>query len=148
MRSEQDIERSFKQANLQVTIGAERDGRILDELVEVQCKSASPHPALRPASRSWALSLAAVVAVVIVIALLVSRNGPPEPEPAPSRPQIVSRIELATAISLEKAFRQGGIEAVEKQYKETFGAFRADAKTPSVDELLTHLENEITDLKR
>lgn len=148
MRSERDIERSFKRANLDVTVGGERDRRILDELLEVQCKSASPRATWWPVPRSWALSLAAVVAVVATIALLVSRNGPAESQPAPSRPQIVSRIELATAISLEKAFRQGGIEAVERQCKETFGAFRADAKTPSVDELLTHLENEMKDLQR
>ncbi|NLZ04470.1 MAG: hypothetical protein GXY19_04810 [Phycisphaerae bacterium] len=146
MRSEKDIERSFKQANLDVTVGAECDRQILDELLDVQCKSASPHATWWPVPRSWALSLAAVVAVVTVIVLLVSRSRPLESKPAPSKPRIVSRIELATAISLEKAFRQGGIEAVERQCKETFGAFRADAKTPSVDELLTHLENEMKDL--
>ncbi len=146
MRSGKNIERSFRQANLNVAIDAERDGRILGELIDVQYQSLQSHATWRSASRSWALSLAAVVAVVTVIILLVSRNGPPESEPAPSKPQIVSRIELATAISLEKAFRQGGIEAVEKQCKETFGAFRADVKAPSVNELLADLENEMKDL--
>lgn len=148
MRSEKNIERSFRQANLNVAIDAERDRRVLDELVEVQHQSLQPHATWRSASRSRALSLAAVVAVVTVLALLIGRSGPTEPEPAPSRPHTVSRIELATAISLEKAFRQGGFEAVEKQSRETFGAFRADVKTPSVEELLTHLENEMKDLSR
>ena len=146
MRSERNIERSFKQANLEVTIGAERDRRVLDELVEMQLKCASSRAVWKPSPCFWAVSLAAVVTATTIIVLLVGRSRPPETEPAPPGERTASKIELATAISLEKAFRQGGIEAVEKQCKETFGAFRADAKSPSVDELLTHLENEMKDL--
>jgi len=79
--------------------------------------------------------------------LLVTRRGPSEPSPAEARHQTVSTLELATAISLEKAFRQGGIEAVESQYRKAFGATGKDTEAPSIEELLTDLETEMNHLR-
>ncbi len=147
MRSERNIERSFKQANLDVAIGAKRDRRVLDELAEVQRKSPS-HTTGWPVPCSWVMALVAVVAAVTVVALLVGRSRRPEPKPAPPGKRTASTIELATAISLEKAFRQGGIEAVEKQYREAFGTPQTRDETLSIEALLTHVETETEDLWR
>jgi hypothetical protein len=46
-------------------------------------------------------------------------------------------------MSLEKAFRQGGIEAVEDQYRRAFGGTGRNAESPSVEELLTDVEAEM-----
>jgi anti-sigma-K factor RskA len=147
MRSEKDIERSFQQANLDVEIDAETDRQVLDRLIETQRRSVSPSQVTWwIAWRSWALRVAAVVVIVAVIALLVTRNRPPESGTVQPGRRIVSTIELATAVSLEKAYRQGGVEAVENQYRKAFGTVRGDGKTPSVDELLADLENEMKDL--
>jgi len=147
MRSEEDIEQSFKQAALDVEINAESDRVVLDELVEVHRKSTVPSRSTwRTRPRSSALKLAAVVAIATLTALLVTRHGPSEPGPAKAGPRTVYTLELATAMSLEKAFRQGGIEAVDSQYRKAFGTTRRDTKTPSIEELLTDLETETKDL--
>lgn len=140
MRSERDIERSFRRADLDVAIGAERDSRVLNKLLEVHRQAVSSRAKSVSGSYRWALAAAAVMALAAGTVLLVGRSGPPEPEPAPPEQRTTSTIELATAISLEKAFRQGGIEAVEKQYKKAFGASRTRQEAPSIEELLAQLK--------
>ncbi len=81
-----------------------------------------------------------------VTAPVVPRHGRSEPGRTNAGHQIVSPLELATAISLEKAFRQGGIEAVEDQYRRAYGTPQRDAETPSIEELLTDLETELNHL--
>jgi len=77
----------------------------------------------------------------------VPRHESSEPGRTNAGHQVLSPLELATAISLEKAFRQGGIEAVEDQYRKAYGAPQRDAETPSIEELLTDLETELNHLR-
>ena len=148
MKSKKDIERALKQANLDVEINTESDRALLNRLVDMHGYSTTSARAARwtmPAS--FALRLAAIVAIVTAIALLITRHGPSEPGPTKAGHRTVSTLELATAVSLEKAFRQGGIEAVEKQYRKAFGTTPRDTETPSIEELLIDLETEMNDLR-
>lgn len=144
MKSTKDIERSLKQAELDAKVNAKADRVVLDELTEVQ-RAASARVDGRTVSWSAALKLAAVVAIAGGAALLVSRHERPEPGPGETGRATISRLELATAMSLEKAFRQGGIEAVEDQYRRVFGNTGRKAEIPSVEELLTDAEAEMND---
>ena len=140
MRSERDIERAFRQANLDVDIDGQGDRQVLDALVEAHDRSRASHAATRSNGHRWTLGLAAIVVLIVGIALLVGRSERTRPERPGAEPRAVSRIELARAVSLEKAFRQGGIEAVEKQYQRAFGDSRTRGEGPSIAELLAQLE--------
>lgn len=137
MKSEKDIERSLRDSNLDIEINAGADRAIVNELIE---RHGTSTRSTRPV---WALKLAAVVTIVTVIALFVFRREPSGP--GPERPRVVSSLELATAISLEKAFRHGGIEAVDNQSREAFGTGQKKTEPPSIEELLTDVETVMND---
>ena len=143
MKSAKDIEQSLRRAELDVEVNGKADRVVLDELTEVQ--RAASRTGRRTGSWSGALKLAAILAIVAGTALLVSRHGPPEPGPSETGRAIVSRLELATAMSLERAFRQGGLEAVEDQYRRVFGDTGRKVEAPSVEDLLTDVEAEMND---
>lgn len=143
MKSAKDIEQSLRRAELDVKVNGKADRVVLDELTEVQ--RAASRTGRRTASWSAALKLAAILAIVAGTALLVSRHEGPGPGPSETGEQIVSRLELATAMSLERAFRQGGLEAVEDQYRRVFGDTGRKVEAPSVEDLLTDVEAEMND---
>ena len=143
MRSEKEIERTFKQANLSVEIDDKNDRAVLAEVVELQRRYT-----LRPGvpRQSLGLKLATVaITAAIALAVLVIHDRPSRSGPTRTAHQTIATCDLATAISLEKAFRQGGIEAVEHQYREAFGVSQPEAETPSIEDLLTTLETEMID---
>ena len=79
--------------------------------------------------------LAAAAAIVIAAVFIVgrTRHGP---EPTEVRPRTVSSVEMATAMSLERAYRRGGIEAVEDQCRKVFGSATHESASPSILQLL------------
>lgn len=90
---------------------------------------------LRRALDNPAARLAAA-AVLVVAALFMVEQIRREPEPTQLRRQAASAVEMATAISLERAYRRGGIEAVEDQCRKVFGKATHGSAGPSVLQLL------------
>ena len=146
MRSAKNIEQFLKNADLDIEINAETDRTVLGELVGMHQKSTVSRAVWPTVPRSSAMTLAALVAVVTMIVVLVAHHRPSEPEPAQTGHRRPYALELATAISLEKAFRQGGLEAVENQYRKAFGTSRRESHAPSIEELLAELETETENL--
>jgi hypothetical protein len=87
------------------------------------------------------LACAASVAIVAVVVawLLYGGRAPQNHQPALITPAGTSRITLLTEISLERAFRHGGIPAVESQFQRALAAPAGKRATPSFDELLAEL---------
>jgi len=79
--------------------------------------------------------LAAAAAIGIAAVFIVGRTHR-GPEPTEVRPQTASSVEMATAISLERAYRRGGIEAVEDQCRKVFGTTAGESTSPSILQLL------------
>lgn len=119
--------------------------RVQDELVQTHRLSVSPPVGWWATLQRYPLRIAAIV--VIAVALLVVHRPSSGPESARTKITIVSNLELATAASLEKAFRQGGLEAVERQYRKVFTITPRDGKTHSVEELLSRMETDTQELK-
>lgn len=86
----------------------------------------------------------ACLAAVIIIAvtatrLLLTRDAPQRREPAQVATATPSGIVLLTELSLERAYRRGGIQAVEDQCKQALATSAKKRAAPSVEELLAEL---------
>ena len=86
-----------------------------------------------------ALKLAVTAAVLTIAALLIDQRFRPQPSHPETKPSTVARIETVNAIGLNMAYRRGGMEAVEQQYRKIFRHSKSRPTRLSVDELLTEL---------
>jgi len=132
MRSEKNIEQSLKQANLNIEIDTETDGAILSELIAARKESRST------ATRHPALKLAAAAALILATLLIghgVVHNG----KHVAIEPSGHTRIETLNLVSLNAVYRQGGMEALEQQYRKTFIDSESRPARLSVERLLTEL---------
>jgi hypothetical protein len=94
------------------------------------------------------MAYAATVAIATaVVAWLVFAGRAPENQQfATVAPASTSGIALLTEISLERAFRRGGIEAVESQCRKALAAPTGKRVTPSLEELLAELAGNEKDM--
>jgi len=84
--------------------------------------------------------LAAAAVIIIAISFFITPQDRSKQEP----PKIVevtqSPVEMMTAMSLERAFRRGGIEAVENQCKEAFKPTRPAPGSLSIEQMLEEFD--------
>ena len=93
----------------------------------------------RLVSRSRMIKLAAaavIIAGIGLFAVLVHRGTGEKPDTTIVPEVAKSPVEMMTAMSLERAFRRGGIEAVEKQCKQAFKPRGLQPGNLSVDQIL------------
>ncbi|MHC4517147.1 MAG: hypothetical protein ACYTAS_01035 [Planctomycetota bacterium] len=141
MRSEKDIEQSLRQADLDIDINAQTDRAILSKLVERQQETAEAQLAVgETAMGPLGKRLAAAAAITVIAALLIRHHVAREPESVGIEQRTASTIEMATALSLENAFRRGGIEAVDEQSRRAFGTLREPLERPSIQGLLGEMD--------
>jgi len=72
----------------------------------------------------------------VIAALFMLEQIRREPEPMQIGRRSTSAVELVTAISLESAYRRGGIEAVEDQCRKVFRTATHESAGPSALQLL------------
>jgi len=86
--------------------------------------------------------IAAAAVIILAVSFFSTHQDPGEQE----RPKIVevtkSPVEMVTAISLERAFRRGGIEAVEKQCKQAFKPIGPQPRSLSVEQILAEFNGD------
>jgi hypothetical protein len=141
MRSAKDIEQALKHADFDLDVHAKTDDAVLRNLVETQRKIAATRPAAGAAgARRLGTGLAAAAVIAIIAAFSITRHAPRQPEPVGVERQTASSIQMATALSLEKAFRRGGIAALDDQSRRAFGTPREPSQRPSVNKLLGELD--------
>jgi len=89
-------------------------------------------------SRSPIARLSAAAAVIIVaIGFFIVHQRPSEQADTITVSKVTkSSVEMVTAISLERAFRRGGIEAVEKQCEQAFKPIGPRPESLSVEQIL------------
>ena len=85
---------------------------------------------------SRAARLAAVAAIIIAAGLLMIHSDPPAPEPPPIRKVAKSPAEMLSVMSLNMAYRRGGLEAVDDVSHEAFNVLGSSPAQVSVRELL------------
>jgi len=142
MRSMRDIKRDIARAP--VHVGSKADDAMLEHLLrELSASEASPtvrRTRPRPhLMRPLACAASVTIIVAVVAWLLYGGRAPQNHRPAPVASASTSRLALLTEISLERAFRNGGISAVESQFQRALAAPAGKRGAPSFDELLAEL---------
>ncbi|MCP4258142.1 MAG: hypothetical protein GY774_11695 [Planctomycetes bacterium] len=83
------------------------------------------------------LTKIAAAAVIILAVNFLSTHWNPSKQEQPNIAEAKqSPVEMMTAISLERAFRRGGIEAVEEQCKQAFSPIEPRPESSSIKQIL------------
>jgi len=86
--------------------------------------------------------ITAAAVIILAVSFFITHRAPNEQE----RPRIAevtkSPVEMMTAMSLERAFRRGGIEAVEEQCKEAFKPIGPLLGSSSVEQILAEFNGD------
>jgi hypothetical protein len=141
MRSMRDTKRDIAQAP--VHVGSKADDAVLEHLLR-ELSAAEESPAVRrtqtrPHLRGLLACAASAAIILGVVAWLLYGGRAPESLPSAQVASAgTSGLVLLTELSLERAFRHGGIPAVESQSQKTLAPAGKRA-TPSFDELLAEL---------
>jgi len=87
--------------------------------------------------KSLLAKLAAAAVIIVAIGFFIVHQRPSEQADTTTVPKVTkSPVEMVTAISLERAFRRGGIEAVEKQCEQAFKPIGPWPRSLSVEQIL------------
>lgn len=141
MKPLNDIRKSFKE--LHVPTSARLDEAISGEISRASVgtkHSTVPHPRAniwRTIMKSRTTRIAAAGVIIAAIGFLVAYPGPRE-RPGASEISEVTKSpgEMLTVMSLNIAYRKGGMSAVEKQYDKAFEMLGPRSTSISVKELL------------
>ncbi len=81
--------------------------------------------------------IAAAAVIIVAIGFFIAHQWPSEQDDTTTVSKVTkSPVEMMTAISLERAFRRGGIEAIEKQCREAFRPIGPRPGSWSVEQIL------------
>lgn len=87
--------------------------------------------------KSSLTKLAAAAVIILAVSFFIAPQGPDEQADTTTVSKATkSPVEMVTAISLERAFRRGGIEAVEKQCEQAFKPIGPWPRSLSVEQIL------------
>lgn len=119
MRSIKNIKKRIK--NVNIVIDSERNKKVFNNILRAFEKSKAKE--LTPTgvnigiiiSRSSITKIAAAAVIILGVTLFITQNNPDKQEQPNNMKATQTPTEMMTAISLERAFRRGGIEAVENQ---------------------------------
>jgi hypothetical protein len=140
VRSTEDIEKRIK--NVNIGIDSERNKKVFSNILQAFEKSkakefASTGPNIwRTISKSPIIKIAAAAVIILGVSLFSTHRDPGKQEQPNIAEATKCPVEIMTAISLERAFRRGGIEAVEEQCKEAFKPIRPRPASSSIKQIL------------
>ncbi|MHC4111619.1 MAG: hypothetical protein ACYSUY_11120 [Planctomycetota bacterium] len=119
-----------------------------EEFQMLQSMSAKKTRTLRPSiwtviSQSPITKLAAAAVIIVTIGFFVINQRPSEQDDTTTVSKVTkSPVEMMTAISLERAFRRGGIEAVEDQCRKAFRPIGPRPGSLSVEQILAEFNGD------
>ncbi|MHC4426216.1 MAG: hypothetical protein ACYSYV_08980 [Planctomycetota bacterium] len=139
MKPTENTEEVIRRGKPHVTTGRRMDKRVLDDsfaAMEETLGAKKPGTA-RIILRSRATRLTAAAAVIIVaVALFMVDPDSREQQPPPPVSVVKSPAEMLSAMSLNIAYRRGGIEAVDDQSNKAFEMLGSQPARVSIRELL------------
>ena len=142
MKPVKNIEKFVKLEKPHVTTGGEMDKRTLDASFAAMDETirAGKRNAAGIILRSRAAKLAAAAVIIVSVGLLMVYRNPPAPQQPPRTVSVAkSPAEMLTAMSLNMAWRRGGIEAVDDQSNKAFEMLGTQPSKASIQELLVEL---------
>ena len=134
----------------------QKDENRLDELIKLSINTAKPEfdmeqwkarypeeyrillkkKAVRRLNRALRIGLSAAAMIALAVGLLLHQSPDEQAETVKSYKITRSPVEMLTVISLNFAYRRGGMDAVEKQCDEAVRRFRLPPRSLSVEQLL------------
>ena len=121
-----------------VATDPQMDKRVLDDSFAAMDETvAGKSSVARIILQSRAIKLAAAAVIIIAVGLLVNQPEPPEQEPPEIGKVVKSPVEMLSAMSLNMAYRRGGLEAMDDLSNKAFEKLGSKPARVSVRELLT-----------
>jgi hypothetical protein len=139
MKPVEDTEKFVRRGKPHVTTGAQMDKHVLDDSFAAMDETigAGKSCAAGTILRSRVMKLTAAAAVIIMaIGLFVVQHGPHEQQRPPTVGAAKSPAEMFSVMSLNMAYRRGGIEAVDDQSNKAFEMLGSQPAKVSIRELL------------
>ena len=144
MKPTENIEEFVRLEKPHVTTGGTMDKRTLNDSFTAMDETirANKPSVAGMILRSRAARLAAAAVIIVAVGLLMVYRNPPAPQQPPQITSVAkspSPAEMLTAMSLNMAWRRGGIEAVDDQSQEAFKMLGSKPAKASIQELLIEL---------
>jgi hypothetical protein len=144
MKPKEDMEKFVRAGKPHVTTSCQMDKRTLDDsfaAMEQTIRAKSEDHKTSAAGiiiRSRMIKLAAAAVIIAGLASLAVRSLRQPGEENGSKVSEITKspLEMMTAMSLERAFRRGGIEAVEDQCRKAFRPLELRPKSLSFEQIL------------
>lgn len=149
MKPKEDMEKFVRVGKLHVTTSRQMDKRTLDDsfaAMEQTIRAKSEDHKMSAAGiiiRSRMIKLATAAVIIAGLGLLAVRSlRQPGEENGSTVSEITkSPVEMMTALSLERAFRRGGIEAVEDQCRKAFRPLELRPKSLSLEQIIAEFND-------
>jgi hypothetical protein len=140
MKPEENIEQLVKLEKPRVKTGDTMDKRTLDDSFAAMDETIQENKpgAARIILRSRMVKLAAAAVIFVAVSLLMVYQNPPVQQPPQSGDVTKSPAEMLSAMSLNMAWRRGGIEALDEQSDKAFKMLGSKPADTTIEEL--HLE--------
>ena len=142
MRPTEDIEKRIK--NVNIVIDSESNKRVFRNILQAFQKSTAKDLAPANQPNIWRMifrnpltKLAAAAVIIVTISFFIAPQGPDEQADTTVSKATKSPVEMMTALSLERAFRRGGIKAVENQCEQALKLLGPRTASLSSQELLS-----------
>lgn len=142
MKPAKNIEEFVKLEKPDVKTGGEMDKRTLDASFAAMDETirAGKRNAAGIILRSRAAKLAAAAVIIVGVGLLMVYRNPPAPQAPPRTVNVAkSPADMLTAMSLNMAWRRGGIEEMDEQSSKAFKMMESKPAKASIQELLVEL---------
>jgi len=141
MKPEENMEEFVRLEKPHVTTGGTMDKRTLNDSFAAMDETirANKPNAVRIILRSRAAKLAAAAVILVAVGLLMVYQNPPLQPPRQTANPAKSPAEMLTAMSLNLAWRRGGIEAVDEQSSKAFKMLGSKPAKVTIKELSIEL---------
>ena len=142
MKPTENIEEFVKLEKPHVTTGSAMDKRTLDDsfaAMDETIRAGKPNAA-GIILRSRAVRFAAAAVIIVGVGLLMVYRNPPVPQ-QPEETDIFAKspAEMLTGMSLNMAWRRGGIEAMDEQSSKAFKMLGSKPAKATIEELRLEL---------
>jgi hypothetical protein len=141
MKPTENIEEFVKLEKPQVTTGGEMDKRTIDDSFAAMDETirSNKQSVAGTILRSKAAKLAAAAVIFVAVSLLMVHRNPPVQQQPQTVSVTKSPAEMLTAMSLNLAWRRGGIEAVDEQSNKAFKMLGSKPAKATIEELSVEL---------
>ena len=125
---------------LRFEAGPELRRQMLADVLQAHDQATGTGSSGRTAALWKKVGVAAAAAItILVIGILLIQGSPERTHDVIQANGAESQLDMLTEISLERAFRRGGVEAIHDQYKSALEMSGPQVSAPSVDQLLADL---------